>query len=53
MVVGLTSDLRRRRGRRTVGRSVAEVAALVVLAVEGPELGRTHVDNRTGSLERS
>jgi hypothetical protein len=52
-VVGLKDDLRRDDGTADGRRSVAEIAALDVLAVQRLEIGRAHASNRTGSLERS
>jgi hypothetical protein len=52
MVVAFKTDLRR-RGKAGGRRSVAEVAALEILAVERLEIGRTHAGNRTDFPEGS
>jgi len=51
--VGLKNDLRRDGGTAGSRSSVAEIAALDVLAVQRLEIGRAHAGNRTGSLQRS
>jgi hypothetical protein len=51
-VVAFKTDLRR-RGTADSRRSVAEVAALEILAVKRLESGRAHAGNRTDFPDRS